>query len=373
MDVLSYILAVLPEDSASPGGSNIIGFVVYDRLGKNPEVRIGITGTYQSIPDNAIPANAYNDGVLFTGLIAGTNYDLYYRDDDISEIKICRARITPQSELCLDASTANDGLQFERRTDGSLRIGWETQPNSSNEGNFQVSVDGGINYKTIPTVFESSGLVRNNALFTLSEAPEFLNSVTVRSISQSCDYNPITELRTVPIPQPITCMLSWGNPIGVATNETGQDLDDGTISFNANVGLATGNVSYQLLDQNDAPLGSSQPSNVFTGLAPGVYKASVTDDICTVITPLTISILEFVEEPQQQAPSRSRDYINEASFSRFYFIYGLTLDGLKDFLPKLPPPIDEVLDLDDIENPNLRLTTTGDMRVTTNGNRRKTI
>ena len=155
------------------------------------------------------------------------------------------------------------------------------------------------------------------------------------------------------------------------TNETAMDADDGSITHDVDISVAVGTVNYRLLDDNEVEVVTWQVSPIFLGLAPGNYLLESRDDTCTIRFNQTVSVLEFINDPDQQAPARTRDQLNTPCFTRVYQIFGMTLFDFQDLMGDLPPPIDEVTGMPPIDDP-LRVSTTGDQRIATNGDRRIT-
>lgn len=127
------------------------------------------------------------------------------------------------------------------------------------------------------------------------------------------------------------------------TNETALGADDGTITQDVDIPSATGAIEYRLLDSLEVEVATWQSSPIFTGLVPGLYIIEAKDTLGTIQNASVISILEFQENPVEQQPSRTRNVVNTPNFSRFYQIFGMTLDEFQELDGDLPPPLDNVL------------------------------
>jgi hypothetical protein len=88
----------------------------------------------------------------------------------------------------------------------------------------------------------------------------------------------------------VACDLAYGSPQYTKTNETGVDLDNGSITVNANSSFLR---QYRI--DSGGGFGAWQNSNLFADLAPGSYNIEVQDmNGCTLPAINNIAILEFV-------------------------------------------------------------------------------
>lgn len=163
--------------------------------------------------------------------------------------------------------------------------------------------------------------------------------------------------------------LAYNVPGYSKTNETALAADDGTITHDIDLGSAVGAVEYRVLDSLEVEVQTWQVSPIFTGLVPGLYLIEAKDTLITVQNASTISILEYQSNPVEQQPSRTRNVVNSPNFSRFYQIFGMTLDEFQNLDGDLPPPIDEVFG-DVPVDANVRVTNEAYTRVTSGGGRR---
>lgn len=201
--------------------------------------------------------------------------------------------------------------------------------------------------------------------FTFTKVDEFLERALGDAIPEGLDLfvgldnNEIFESE---------CTIVY---IGVtSTNETAIGADDGTITHDVNTTNAVGVVNYRLLDINEIEVVTWQESPIFTSLIPQSYILESRDDKCIIRFNQVIGVLSFQTDPNEQQASRSRDYLNSPNLTRFYQIFGLTLNDFQDLDGELPEPIDVVTGQVPVAV-DLRITTAGDQRVTSGGSRRK--
>lgn len=165
------------------------------------------------------------------------------------------------------------------------------------------------------------------------------------------------------------CLIFYNG--ATKTDETNVSANDGTITHDVDITAAVGIVNYRLLDASEVEVATWQASNVFTGLAPGSYLLEARDDTCTVRYINTVGILAFDSAVEEQTPSRSRNYLNSPNFTRFYQIYGMTVQDFQALEGELPPPTDEAIGAVP-DTANVRVDSNGNTRVTSTGDRRVT-
>lgn len=106
------------------------------------------------------------------------------------------------------------------------------------------------------------------------------------TVANQINVGGILYVDNVYIDEVIGCNLAYGTPQYTKTNETGENLDDGTITVNATSSFA---IQYRING------GAWQNSNVFTGLAPGLYMIEVQDlNNCTLAAINNIPISAYV-------------------------------------------------------------------------------
>ncbi len=108
------------------------------------------------------------------------------------------------------------------------------------------------------------------------------------------------------------CNLAAGTPAFNKTNETVEDADDGTITAN---NTSTSTIEYSLDNA------TWQTSNVFTGLAPGLYTLYVRDSAACTLPPITdIQILAGEPIPDPPEPVPGPLTVNQKPLNRYNFV-----------------------------------------------------
>ncbi len=187
-------------------------------------------------------------GNVFTGLNAGY-YQVFMRDALDPNCSLMIGDLWILYKCLLSADVAYTPITCYDADDGKISI---TNPQGGSSGSYQYSIDGGATWQSSG---EFGPLAPDTYVVMMRETGQPSTQVTLTTIVLD---NPV-QMTAIPIP----------------TNETYAGENDGTILVDAPTG-GSGDYEY-MLEQGGVTIVPWQSSNLFTGLAPGVYTVWMRD------------------------------------------------------------------------------------------------